>query len=439
MDAKPPQPNPVDTEATPVLQLWRIFTYYALHADPARPQCLKVPHFIKLCKDAQLISKRVLATTIELEIAKLVTDKKALTGTDAGNNPNGLVFADFLAMMDVLSVKVYPHDAPEVAMKRLLLENMFLLAGKRRSFIAREELALESEALLLLTDTYGKAMARIFAFYTHKAELRRTMAMASQLTRRGKTSSVSTTAAPERMTDAQKKMMKSLNNLWGYEEFVAFCHDFNLKSTALLTGIQAGEVYLAVVPLDLDVCTTRGMNFTQFCQAVVAMALTGYRDCAPGVTALSKVKALLLFIWKGLNSSEKTQKAVNSRLGSVSSHAGSLNMFGSGLFVEQFLAMWTKDAFVDYTSARAAPEEEEGVDVLHKVVARTLAGAAAGLDEEVDAKEEPGPESEEADQEVEEGERPVITVTSQQLQRLFKARPELTEFVYMEMVREGIS
>ena len=288
---------------------------------------------------------------------------------------------------------------------------------------------------------------RIFTYYTQKAELRRTMAMASHLTRRGKTSSVNTTAAPERMTEAQKKMMKALNNLLGYEEFVTFCHDFNLKSTALLTGIQAGEVYLAVVPLDLESCTTKGMNFTQFCQALVCMALTGYRDCASSVSALSKVKALLLFIWKVLNSSEKSQKAVNSRLATVSSHAGSLNMYGSGLFIEQFLAMWTKDSFVDYTSPPAPPSEEEGVDVLHKVVSRVGGcgtGTGTGLGTLEDRDDEPSPESEDnaadtnADNE-DEVEEAVITVTSKQLQQLFKLRPELTEFIYMEMVREGVA
>lgn len=465
--------NPVDMDATPVLQLWRIFTYYALHADPAKPQCLKVPHFIKLCKDAQIISKRVPATMIELEVAKLLTtDRALLTGTDAGNNPHGLVFADFLAIMDVLSVRVYPYDTPEVAMKRLLLENMFLLAGKRRSFITKEDVDLDCEAMTLLTVTYNKALMRIFNYYTHKADLRRTMAMASQLTRRGKKiSSVNTTAVPERMTENQKKMMKSLTNLWGYEEFVVFCHDFNLKSTSLLTAIQAGEVYLSVVPVDIDVCTTRGMNFTQFCQGIICMAIAGYRDCAPEVTTLNKVKALLLFIWKGLNSSEKSQKAVNSRLATISSHAGSLNMYGSGLFIEQFLAMWTKDSFPDYTSPPKVLVEEEGVNILQRVVARTLANSNTGSYKQLYDDDENNENDESAAagrrtssddgnnhnnydlawdrSESDEGDisgispppqQPqVITVTTRQLQRLFKLKPELTEFIHMEMVREGIS
>ena len=41
-------------------------------------------------------------------------------------------------------------------------------------------------------------------------------------------------------------------------------------------------------------------------------------------------------------------QAVNTRHSTISSHAGSLNTFGTGLFIEQFLSFWQKEGFPDY-------------------------------------------------------------------------------------------
>ena len=62
------------------------------------------------------------------------------------------------------------------------------------------------------------------------------------------------------------------------------------------------------------------------------------------------MKALLLFMWKAVNDSEKTMQMVrNDRSNKLSSYAGSLNLFGCGLFSDCFLANWIKDGFPDYT------------------------------------------------------------------------------------------
>ena len=59
-------------------ELWRIFTYYALHADPSQPEAWRVASFIKFSKDCQIIvnrsksSSKLTATSIELEITKMV-------------------------------------------------------------------------------------------------------------------------------------------------------------------------------------------------------------------------------------------------------------------------------------------------------------------------------------------------------------------------------
>jgi hypothetical protein len=56
-----------------------------------------------------------------------------------------------------------------------------------------------------------------------------------------------------------------------------------------------------------------------------------------------------------VNNSEKTMQMVrNDRTNKLSSHAGSLNLFGSGAFSDLFLATWIKDGFPDYTDVALA-------------------------------------------------------------------------------------
>ena len=54
-------------------ELWRIFTFYALHSDPTQPEVLKPANFIKFCKDCQITSKKFTTSSVELEIARLVS------------------------------------------------------------------------------------------------------------------------------------------------------------------------------------------------------------------------------------------------------------------------------------------------------------------------------------------------------------------------------
>lgn len=56
-------------------------------------------------------------------------------------------------------------------------------------------------------------------------------------------------------------------------------------------------------------------------------------------------------MWKAVNNREKTAEVARSRVRVVISHAGSLNMFGSGLFSDHFLHCWQAEGFPDYTAA----------------------------------------------------------------------------------------
>ena len=187
-----------------------------------------------------------------------------------------------------------------MAMRRLLLENVFLLAGKRIP-VATKDILEDSECINLLKVTFLKPMQSIFNYYSNKADIRRSIAMSNLLTRRGKQLQennreeiTNITAPPAPLTDELKLQMKEMRFLWGFEEYLEFCHDFNLKSTTLLTGIQTGDVYLSVVPLDLELKTTKGMNFNQFCQILICMSIVAYRDISYVTTPVNKV----IYIYK---------------------------------------------------------------------------------------------------------------------------------------------
>ncbi len=63
-------------------ELWRIFTFYALHGDPMQPENLRPAHFLRFCKDCQILSKKLNPTVIELEVSRLVNFNDMLIQLD---------------------------------------------------------------------------------------------------------------------------------------------------------------------------------------------------------------------------------------------------------------------------------------------------------------------------------------------------------------------
>ncbi len=53
-------------------ELWRIFTFYGMHSDPATPDLWNRANFVRFAKDCQIISKKLNVTAVELEITRLV-------------------------------------------------------------------------------------------------------------------------------------------------------------------------------------------------------------------------------------------------------------------------------------------------------------------------------------------------------------------------------
>lgn len=169
------------------------------------------------------------------------------------------------------------------------------------------------------------------------------------------------------------------------------------------------------------------------------MALVAYRETPTSITPAAKVKALLLFMWRSVNSSEKTSKAVNDRYGvssrTVEGHAGSLNIHGSGLFSDMFLHAWQSEGFPSYTTQESTREDSQ--EVLQKVVTKHTAGGESRqeLDDIMrDVNKSPGkqqPASPTKPRRQAAMGPPVIY--GYQLAELFLRKPELAELIYLEI------
>lgn len=80
---------------------------------------------------------------------------------------------------------------------------------------------------------------------------------------------------------------------------------------------------------------------------------------SPRVLLHNKVKGILLYMWKNINDSEKTMRMINTSRGhTLSSYAGSLNVFGSGMFSDHFLSYWSYQDFIDYPTIGEKERED---------------------------------------------------------------------------------
>lgn len=54
-------------------ELWRIFTFYALHSDPTQPEIWRPATFVRFSRECQFISKKLTPTAVELEVTRVVS------------------------------------------------------------------------------------------------------------------------------------------------------------------------------------------------------------------------------------------------------------------------------------------------------------------------------------------------------------------------------
>lgn len=108
--------------------------------------------------------------------------------------------------------------------------------------------------------------------------------------------------------------------------------------------------------------------FEKFREVLVRLVLQAYRRSSASPD--NKLRGLFTHMYKVVNRRENGAKAAwlrSSDSSCVKQRAGSLNIFGTGIFNERFLDMWTADSFQNYV-VESAQESEEGAVVLGRII-----------------------------------------------------------------------
>jgi hypothetical protein len=79
---------------------------------------------------------------------------------------------DFMELLEILSLKVYPRANPAEAAKKLILENVLLLAHRRVPTNSLYDLE-NPEGLKIVNEVYARPLGMIFNYYLEKAGQRR--------------------------------------------------------------------------------------------------------------------------------------------------------------------------------------------------------------------------------------------------------------------------
>jgi len=428
-------------------ELWRIFTFYALHSDANIPDVWRINQFVKFAKDCQITSSKFMVSELELEMVRLVRNKRKASAVQNGgkdfdsSNTIQIYFPDFLRLLEIVAVRVYPA-APNgkttnidvtISLRRLLLENVLLLSSRRASAIediCASDKDADAEAVVL--STFAKSLNAVFRYYVQRADQRRrSRELADEAVKQGVTrSDISNKQLTEGEQLASRRIREALRaqkDLISYKEFTSFCQDFTLKSTALLTAIEVGEVYLNVVPLHPTTKLLRGMTFHALCHALVAMAMLAYR--ARTIRPQNKVLALLHFMWKAVNQGDKQKMALSRSSGGGGSHAGSLNQFGAGPFCDFFIQAWARDGYPNYTDTPTGTQAS-GVEVLKKLLSSSMRGSEDGGGAAEEKAEEKAAAAAGSAAVQKTG---TVVLHGFLLAALFRTRPELSELVYLKL------
>lgn len=293
------------------------------------------------------------------------------------------------------------------------------MAARRAPKSVEEHMEPGSDVWTLLFETLEDGLQGIFDYYTELSDRRRKKLAAQevqdQVKMKGGHGQVQTTSRQK------AKALRDTKNLMGYPEYIQFCQDFKLISLAQVTTIQAGDIYLSSVEAHHGGDTSQDLDFEHFHELLLRIAITAYASCHPSISLLTKVKGLMLFLWKAVNTADASEKAVNGRGNrsvcdsSKSTKSGDLNLFGSSIFNVRMVEVWSGDNFVEYL----LPVEEEMEDG-QTVLKRMLAGGfgAVNLGE--------GLESSVPDT----GSVVSSTVSTSALGKLLKERPHIAEMLY---------
>mmetsp|Transcript_6826 Transcript_6826/g.6130 ORF Transcript_6826/g.6130 Transcript_6826/m.6130 type:complete len:441 (+) Transcript_6826:27-1349(+) len=336
-------------------EIWNIFTYYSMHANPRDPAKLNSVGLYNLCKDTMLLDPTMTErpiTKAELYLLFTAEVKKNTRKTQYKiiqmEGKDKLNYEEFLSCLALIAEKCYPSGrSTEESMQQLLMDNLLPMALRRKPVSIKEFITLpEIDSLF---HYYEDALLEIYRFFSTINDKR---AMTSSI--------IKTTSSRSKTFDEHSKHIESIDksNLssgMSYNDFFKFSIEFGLSNSLKLTNLDIGEIFLAIISLRDFATKIRKIDFQEFWEALVRCALVAYKSYNE-ITIEDKVKAMFLNIWRHLQNTVKDQTAVYGTVigGGFSNSKGGLQK-GAQILNDKFVALWGKDNHIDYLEKKTVP------------------------------------------------------------------------------------
>eukprot|EP00744_Colponema_vietnamica_P002318 GILI01003664.1.p2 GENE.GILI01003664.1~~GILI01003664.1.p2 ORF type:complete len:459 (-),score=154.54 GILI01003664.1:160-1536(-) len=135
-------------------ELRSIFSFYCSYGDALNTEMMSAAKWYKLMRECKLIGDNLSYADVDIIF------KEVLVGTQAEVRIN---YDQFRRALGMLSVKLYPDEAPVAAFQKLFLTHIIPYASRAPPDTVADQLI--DPDVLLVFDKYRKPLRQIFAFY----------------------------------------------------------------------------------------------------------------------------------------------------------------------------------------------------------------------------------------------------------------------------------
>uniref|UniRef100_A0A7S1XWX3 Uncharacterized protein n=1 Tax=Phaeomonas parva TaxID=124430 RepID=A0A7S1XWX3_9STRA len=330
-------------------ELWCIYTFYTLHTNALGPETMALSQLVRFCRDCQIFSPAFTREQLNIycakETRKLKRGNMKYSPATKRSKPLQMTYGNFLNVLMAISPQVYPEDG-DFAFRRLLLENVLPLAGRR--VVTNLENELNHFSVIDTMERFKAGLHGVFQFYADVATRRR-MYEESDIARARRMDGnqmgqvvVTSRRASMQITENKHKI--------GFVEYVKFCQDFGFCVFSELTKPDCGDAFLDCTKLQANGDRAADLDYAGFKECMLRLALSAYRKAAEGTSVTSKLKALFLNMYKYINNPTGAGAAIDNhqRRDFAGSKGGDLNICGCAMFNQIMRVVWEEDDFADY-------------------------------------------------------------------------------------------
>ena len=383
------------------MELWNVFTYYALVGNPSDPEHLRKSEFLRICRDALITpsitklspEKQAIFEDIQnrhehyeknmVQAAEThVIYASVIRSNRKGERKCKMTYHNFLDALMKVALEIYGVDSNvksvEDAFQQLLVENLLRpgLAMRRRpsSFKVLKETREDPEVRRLLRK-YASATKQLFFFYASKKhqKTKALRALHQKDVHMGtrEFAEMSLEKSQARAHERERRWKRSeQKQIMSYDEYFKFVADFDLSLALKISSVDVGEIFLcAMSDIDNKVALIRHLHHQDFVDAIVLFSLTAYEKKIAsyamlgdksvnvvnairayendGVSNANKIRSFFLQMYRNIQHIEDTIPKARVKLRNVNMYDMDLRQAASK-FMLLFGQEWLADEFCDY-------------------------------------------------------------------------------------------